>query len=53
MGVEQIILSVMSMLGDPNDESPANIDAAIQLREDKAGFKKKVRQCVRKSEESM
>jgi ubiquitin-conjugating enzyme E2 G1 len=27
------------------------LDAAIQWRNDKAGFKKKVRQCVRKSQE--
>lgn len=29
LGVESIIISVMSMLSDPNDESPANIDAAV------------------------
>jgi hypothetical protein len=29
LGVESIILSVISMLSDPNDESPANIDAAV------------------------
>ncbi len=29
MGVESIIISVISMLSDPNDESPANIDAAV------------------------
>jgi ubiquitin-conjugating enzyme E2 G1 len=29
LGVEQIIVSVISMLSDPNDESPANIDAAV------------------------
>ena len=27
--VETILLSVISMLADPNDESPANIDAAV------------------------
>ena len=51
LGVEQILISVISMLSDPNDESPANLDAAIQWRNDRAGFKKKVRQCVRKSQE--
>ena len=51
LGVEQILMSVISMLSDPNDESPANLDAAIQWRNDRAGFKKKVRQCVRKSQE--
>ena len=35
LGVEQIIVSVMSMLGDPN---------GVQFREDRAGFKKRVRQ---------
>ena len=27
--VETIMMSVISMLADPNDESPANIDAAV------------------------
>ena len=27
--VTSIILSVISMLADPNDESPANVDAAV------------------------
>jgi ubiquitin-conjugating enzyme E2 G1 len=51
LGVEAILMSVISMLSDPNDESPANLDAAVQWRNDMAGFKKKVRQCVRKSQE--
>eukprot|EP00607_Mallomonas_marina_P005998 CAMPEP_0182428146 /NCGR_PEP_ID=MMETSP1167-20130531/21059_1 /TAXON_ID=2988 /ORGANISM="Mallomonas Sp, Strain CCMP3275" /LENGTH=146 /DNA_ID=CAMNT_0024610845 /DNA_START=96 /DNA_END=533 /DNA_ORIENTATION=+ len=29
LGVESIIVSVISMLSDPNDDSPANIDAAV------------------------
>ena len=44
LGVEQIIVSVMSMLSDPNGESPANIDAGVQFRDDRAAFKKRVRQ---------
>lgn len=51
LGVEQILVSVISMLSDPNDESPANLDAAVMWRNDKAAFKKKVRQMVRKSQE--
>ena len=31
LGVESIIVSVISMLSDPNDESPANIDAAVRV----------------------
>ncbi|GMI27673.1 hypothetical protein TeGR_g15249, partial [Tetraparma gracilis] len=38
---------------DPNDESPANIDAAVQWREDLKGFKRKVRQTIQKSQEDM
>lgn len=49
--VETIMLSIISMLSSPNDESPANIDAAKQFREDFPGFRKKVAQCVRKSQE--
>lgn len=49
--VESIILSIISMLSSPNDESPANIDAAKEWREDRAEFKKKVARCVRRSQE--
>ena len=31
LGVEAIIMSVISMLASPNDESPANIDAAVSV----------------------
>ena len=51
LGVEQILISVISMLNDPNDESPANLDAAVQWRNDRLAFKKKVRQIVRKSQD--
>lgn len=29
--VETILVSVISMLADPNDESPANLDAAVSI----------------------
>lgn len=51
LGVESIIMSVISMLSDPNDDSPANIDAAVMWRNDRAAFKKKVREFVRRSQE--
>merc|ERR1711976_85236 len=51
--VESILISVISMLADPNDESPANIDAAKQYREDRDGFKKEVAKCVRRSIEDL
>ena len=51
MQVETIMMSIVSMLSAPNDESPANIDAAKDFREEPATFKKKVSRCVRKSQE--
>jgi len=49
--VQSVLLSVVSMLSSPNDESPANLDAAKQWREDPPAFKKKVTRCVRKTQE--
>ncbi|KAK0744830.1 ubiquitin-conjugating enzyme/RWD-like protein [Apiosordaria backusii] len=50
---ESILLSVISLFEDPNDESPANLDAAVLLREEREGkskeFRKRVRKCVRES----
>lgn len=38
--VEKILLSVISMLAEPNDESGANVDASKMWREDRARFLK-------------
>jgi ubiquitin-conjugating enzyme E2 G1 len=50
---ETILLSVISLFADPNDESPANLEAAKLLREDKEGlskeFRRRCRKCVRES----
>lgn len=46
---ETILLSVISMLSSPNDESPANVDAAKMLREDPKEFKRRCRKVVRES----
>ncbi|KAF7688668.1 hypothetical protein HF521_013475 [Silurus meridionalis] len=44
--VETIMISVISMLADPNGDSPANVDAAKEWREDRHGeFKRKVARC--------
>ncbi|RIB29631.1 putative ubiquitin protein ligase [Gigaspora rosea] len=45
--VETILLSVISMLSSPNDESPANIEAAKEWRENYPAFKKHVQRIVR------
>ena len=47
--VEKILISVMSMIAEPNDESPANIDAAKMWRNKRDEYEKVVRQNVKKS----
>jgi len=47
--LEKVLLSVVSMLAEPNDESPANVDAAKQWREDRKGFVARAQRTVRKS----
>lgn len=47
--VEKILISVMSMLAEPNDESPANVEAAKMWRERRKEFDRKVRDDVRRS----
>lgn len=46
---ESVILSIISLLTSPNCESPANIDAAQHLREDEAGYKKRVGELATKT----
>ncbi|KAH8245215.1 hypothetical protein KR032_006461 [Drosophila birchii] len=47
--VEKILLSVVSMLAEPNDESGANVDAAIMWRESREEFNSIARRLVRKT----
>jgi ubiquitin-conjugating enzyme E2 G2 len=47
--VEKILLSVVSMLAEPNDESAANVDAAKTWREDRSKFNEIAQRTVRKS----
>lgn len=51
LGVEAIITSVISMLNDPNIDSPANLDASVQFRDNLSEYKKKVRKLVQESVE--
>jgi ubiquitin-conjugating enzyme E2 G1 len=47
--VESIVVSVISMLEDPNPESPLNVKANRDFLFNKAEYKKQVRRCVNKS----
>jgi ubiquitin-conjugating enzyme E2 G1 len=50
---ETILVSTISLFHDPNDESPANVEAARLFREEKEGkhkdFRRRCRKCVRES----
>ncbi|ROW02898.1 hypothetical protein VSDG_01696 [Cytospora chrysosperma] len=47
--VEKILLSVMNLLAEPNDESPANVDAAKMWRDHREEYDRKVKESVRRS----
>ncbi|XP_033100521.1 ubiquitin-conjugating enzyme E2 G2 [Anneissia japonica] len=47
--VEKILLSVVSMLAEPNDESGANVDASKMWRDDRSRFEEVAQEIVRKS----
>jgi len=49
LGIEAVILSVISMLNDPNIESPANLDASIEFRDNRKEYNKKVRRLAQDS----
>jgi ubiquitin-conjugating enzyme E2 G2 len=46
--VEKILISVMSMLAEPNDESPANVEAAKMWRERRGEYEERVREGCRR-----
>lgn len=45
---ESIIISIISLLSAPNIDSPANVEAAIQLRKNKTRYEEKVMEYVQK-----
>lgn len=47
--VESILLSVISMLSDPNCESPENVEAAKTFKNDQREYYRKVRKTVEQS----
>ena len=51
LGVEAILLSVVSMMNDPNIDSPANVDASVQYRDDRETYNKKVRKLAQRAAE--
>ena len=48
MSIEQVLLSIRSLLGEPNANSPANIDAAVLYKEHRNEFHQRVRSDIEK-----
>jgi len=46
---ETILLSVISLLSDPNTSSPANVDSNVEWMRKREDFKKRVKKLVDKS----
>jgi len=53
IGVEAVLVSVMSMLDAPNLSSPANVDAASELRTNPEAYKARIRRLVRATQEAL
>lgn len=53
LGVEGILVSVLSMLGEPNSSSPANIDASVEFKDKPEEYKKRIRRLVRQSQDAL
>ncbi len=47
--VESILLSIISLLNDPNCSSPANVDAGVMYRQDRESYDRIVKQQVEES----
>lgn len=51
--VTTVVLSVLSMLGDPNYSSPANVDASVEWRRKPDEFKKRVAKLIEKAKKDI
>jgi ubiquitin-conjugating enzyme E2 R len=51
--VESILLSIVSLLNDPNCSSPANVDAGVMYRNDRESFNKIVEKQVEESKKDI
>lgn len=51
--VESILVSVCSMLSDPNFSSPANVDASVELRKKPVEYKKRIIKLAEKSRKEL
>lgn len=51
--VQSVLLSVISMIADPNCSSPANVDASVEYRDRKEKFNERVKALAEKAKKSV
>lgn len=51
--VESVLISIVSMLSDPNISSPANVDAAVLWKNDRSAYNRRVAQDVTASKHNI
>lgn len=51
--VESVLISIVSLLEDPNVNSPANMDASLELRKDPEAYRERVLLEVKKSKKDI
>ena len=51
--VESVLISILSLLDDPEISSPANVDASVMFRDHRDKFEQRVREDVEKSREAI
>ncbi len=51
--VESVLISIVSLLEDPNISSPANVDAAVEWKKDHEAYKKRVDLDVQRSKQDI
>lgn len=51
LSVDSILMSIISMLSDPNFESPANINASVLWKNNKDEYIKKIKKLIAKSQQ--
>ncbi|EPE05375.1 ubiquitin conjugating enzyme [Ophiostoma piceae UAMH 11346] len=52
-GVESVMLSILLLLDNPEINSPANVDASVCYRDDKASYRARAKQAVETSRHAM
>ncbi|PGH04298.1 hypothetical protein AJ79_07145 [Helicocarpus griseus UAMH5409] len=51
--VESVLISILSLLDDPEISSPANLNASLMYRDNRPQYKQKVKECVERSKKDI